>query len=1070
MTVLAGVLAALLVQAPQTPSDITALAAKGDTVGLVREAQRRPAEAREAIRELLARAAEDSANADLCLVRATHIARALETAWQDPFAMRQVTRFRGWGPDERRAHHAADSLWASGNEAFSHGDVATARERWRSSATESKALGDTAGVAAALGNIGTAFYRGGMLDSAMTYLIESRDLAIAIHDQWRVAGTTLALGAVQMERGDLAAAAKSYTAAASVSDRYGNTRVAAAAQNNLGHVADARGDLEGARRAFEAALAVNRASGHRDGVATNLTNLANLAMRRGRLADAVAKYEEALGLYRELDARLDAADVLYNLGLAETGRGNLEPALAALTEAIDVYEVAGWTNDAVAARQAVANVHAAMGQLGPAMEELHRAQQLADLSRVGPDVSARLALARGDLALRFNYLDEAEREYVSADSLYRVAGLPRAAAGARQGRALVFLTRDEPEKAAVELQAAISAQETVGDGRGAAWSRILLASAEGRLGQDDAARQILLAARDSLRAVGDAVGEANALLALGDVESELSGNERAASLYRAGVRALGRRPAASVSWRLHAALGTSLRARGALVDADHEFRTATEEIEEMAGSIPFEERRTAFLTDKWDPYTRLALTEEDLGRLGAAFEVSERMRARAMLDLLARGRLPEDPTPYGALVAREQDLRREIARLAVKASDGTENGGLRGYDADWQRRSPLDDQLSAAEQAYAEILRDLEQANPAYKQLIRGESAPWHQVASSLTQDQALVEYLVADSTTLAFVVTSDTIAGVELTVGHAELAASVEFARQLLIRPDTGVRAEALLNVLERLYGWLVEPLEGARLLLGKSTLLVVPHAELHYLPFGALLRSRAPEQYLIERYDVVVLPSASIWTTIEHRARPVPERVLALAPSRDQLPGSEVEMAVVRETFGAGGTILSGPGATEAAFRTAGGDYDILHLATYGRLNKVNPLFSFVTLNPGNGEDGRLHVFEIFDLQLRARLVVLSACETGLGSGALADVPPGDDWVGLVRAFLYAGANTVVATLWPVEDRSTAELMSQFYRELARGAEPSTALARAQRTILHGAAGAHTFTWAAFVTAGGT
>src|SRR5207248_3734676 len=138
------------------------------------------------------------------------------------------------------------------------------------------------------------------------------------------------------------------------------------------------------------------------------------------------------------------------------------------------------------------------------------------------------------------------------------------------------------------------------------------------------------------------------------------------------------------------------------------------------------------------------------------------------------------------------------------------------------------------------------------------------------------------------------------------------------------------------------------------------------------------------------------------------------------------------------------------ERVFRTLAPEQGIVHLATYGVLNKHNPLFSFVELGAGGGEDGRLEVHEVFGLKLSARLLVLSACQTGLGSGALADVPAGDDWVGLSRAFLHAGAAHVVATLWPVEDRASADLMERFYERFTAGADPVAALTAAQRTLL--------------------
>jgi CHAT domain-containing protein len=145
-------------------------------------------------------------------------------------------------------------------------------------------------------------------------------------------------------------------------------------------------------------------------------------------------------------------------------------------------------------------------------------------------------------------------------------------------------------------------------------------------------------------------------------------------------------------------------------------------------------------------------------------------------------------------------------------------------------------------------------------------------------------------------------------------------------------------------------------------------------------------------------------------------------------------------------------------------------VHLATYGVLNKYNPLFSFLEFAPDDVRDGRLEVHEVFGLDLAADLVVLSACQTGLGSGRWVDVPPGDDWVGLTRAFLHAGAASVVATLWAVEDLATATLMEEFYRHYEIGSDPRHALATAQRTFLAGRAAAHPFYWAGFVAVAGS
>ncbi|MBW8838583.1 MAG: CHAT domain-containing protein, partial [Gemmatimonadetes bacterium] len=212
------------------------------------------------------------------------------------------------------------------------------------------------------------------------------------------------------------------------------------------------------------------------------------------------------------------------------------------------------------------------------------------------------------------------------------------------------------------------------------------------------------------------------------------------------------------------------------------------------------------------------------------------------------------------------------------------------------------------------------------------------------------------------------------------------------------------------------------------------------------------------------------SVWVALSVRApRRASAGFLVLAPKPDALPASRREVAAIQRRVGADARVLIAGEATEEAFRRDAPTRRVLHLATYGILNKRNPLFSFVALAAGGAQDGRLEVHEVFGMQLAADLVVLSACETGVGSGALNDVPPGDDWVSLTRAFLHAGAAQVVATLWPVDDRSTASLMEQFYDGYSSGRGAAYALARAQRQLLMSSATAHPFYWAGFVVAGG-
>jgi CHAT domain-containing protein len=219
-------------------------------------------------------------------------------------------------------------------------------------------------------------------------------------------------------------------------------------------------------------------------------------------------------------------------------------------------------------------------------------------------------------------------------------------------------------------------------------------------------------------------------------------------------------------------------------------------------------------------------------------------------------------------------------------------------------------------------------------------------------------------------------------------------------------------------------------------------------------LLRARAEDPNPRARFTtwlvVVVRHAAVDW----FRHRDGRRRLSALA-------------AGIRTVTGTSTAVLKGPAASESALRFGAPGYDVLHLATFGVLNKHNPLFSYVELG-GEGGDSRLEVHEVFALELDGQLVVLSACQTALASGASADVPPGDDWVGLTQAFLQAGAGGVLASLWRVEDRATARLMQHFYRLLATGESAAAALAGAQRTLLREDGLNDPFYWGGFILSG--
>ena len=1048
-----GCLLAVL-QSPASDS-LRLLAVRLPPASLVLEVRERPLAVRDAVNESLRHGELDAAG---------KIAAAYAVAWRDSFLVREVARFAAWPAARRSVKVAVDSMRRAGITAFGADGPHAAVVLWRRALARATANGDSAGMAALLGNIGAGLLEDGELDSATAYLERARGLAAAIGDLRVEANAVGALAGTREERGDLATAREYYARALTLRDRIGDTRGTAADHNNLGLLAQRLGDLDEAQRHFDTALVLNRQGGRDEVAATNLINLASLASLAGDFARAEALYRDALATWRAHESWADAAVALHGLGQLELRRGDYPAARVALQEALAIYARTGPVADELAVRRDLAGAEGAAGDLQGARDELSRAQRRADSTRAPPTARAGIALARADLALELNTLAEAQRLYARAEGLYRLGAEPAGEAEAQEGRALLLLERDDAVHAQALLETALRTQLGAGSLRAAALTRVTLGRAVLARGDTAGARSQLTRAAGDLDKGGDPVAAAAALGEWAALEAHAGAPIAADSLYRVALERLGDRIAPEVAWQLHAGWAGVLHTQGASDAAARELRSALNELDRPSRTLVLPERRSAFLADKWDVYAQLALVERDRGRVGAAFEASERLRAREMLELLARGRITAPLDTAQDLVTREQDLRRRIGELTydldnADAADQT----LRGLEVPLNA-STTRESLLRAQESYADLLLETRERAPRHAALVAPDVTTWQSVARRLPPDGAFIEYLVSDSTTLAFVVTSDTIAVLDLGTRRRELARLVDFTRAVLTsRPDSLWRAP-----LRRLHAALIAPLEATGLLAGKSRLVLVPHVELQYLPFAALMDTAG--RFLVQRYELALTPSASVWIALGDRpAGSLGAGLAAFAPQPAVLPGSGQEVATIRRLAGADAQVLTGSAATESAFRRLAATRRVLHLATYGALNKQNPLFSFVQLAPDGAEDGRLEVHEVFGLHLAADLVVLSACQTGLGSGALADVPAGDDWVGLTRAFLHAGARHVVATLWPVDDWATAALMERFYGGAEVAADPARALAVAQRALLATPATAHPFYWAGFVSTGG-
>lgn len=484
----------------------------------------------------------------------------------------------------------------------------------------------------------------------------------------------------------------------------------------------------------------------------------------------------------------------------------------------------------------------------------------------------------------------------------------------------------------------------------------------------------------------------------------------------------------------------ALAGLGRIEEALAAAREAVQHIEEIRADLGDSGLRSGFFEDKQRIYQHAVFLALQAGRPDEAFDIAERSRSRTFLDLLgSQTTLSKGRTR--ALVDEEVRLRTRLAEAQAQAedADGSEES---------ERARPLAEALDRDYRAFLDRVRkeSLEQAS-----LMAVEPVTLPEIQGLLPEGTTLLEYQIGEGGVVVWIVDRQRFKVIRLPGDRQSLLGQVRRFRDAITdqAPIADVQAQAQ-ALYHRLLGPARDEIRGERLV-------IVPHAMLHYLPFAAL---RSPAgRWVVEDFALSTLPSASVLRYLVDKGAGAPARALVVGNpdlgAALSLPWAEREARMVGQREREA-TVLVRHDATEVQVKKLLDTVGLVHFATHGDLSEADPLSSAVLLVPGGGEDGRLEVREVFGLDLRARLVVLSACETGLGK-----LSRGDELVGLQRAFLYAGTPAVVTTLWKVDDRASYELVRAFYDRLD-GAGPVEALRRAQlETLL---AFPHPFAWAAF------
>ena len=925
--------------------------------------------------------------------------------------------------DPPAAMSPLDSLIAMGEPLYWDGDFEGARAVFQDAHDRAIAAGDSATRANALTWLGLAAFRLGEYEEARSLGESALALKLRLDLTDQLPRSYNALGLLALSEGRLTDAADLFRKTADASRAVEDRETLAKASNNLGLVYTDLGEFTLARRGFEEGVRAAREIGDPLIEGRSLSNLGMLESRLGDPLAAIGFFEQARLSYRESEDVTGEQHTLGQLGVAYAALGEPRRAIAVLDSALAQAREHGLQQEEASDLEQIGEIHAEAGDHRRALTYYRQAAKInADLGlaiETGVDLrrEAESYMALGDR-------DQAKALASRALAYHRAAGAPVDAL--EDLLVLADLERSPPASRRYLDEARELALRL--DSRAA---RLGVALAEARVAERDNDPERALATLQ--RSEPDLAAASYLLLA--EVE---------------GLRALSH--ARMKSFPLAAAAG----------------RRAVAAVERARGGYASGYLRTTLLNDRRELYAQLVDVLLEIEEVEEAFQVADASRGRALLEHIAHG----DPKRRVPVSRHDQGERllREIDGLATLLSETEAIPPDERDDEHSRTVAGITRRLADTRARYESLTIHEREPEPAYA-VLGGPSLKTAEVQGALTDDEVLLEYYVTPEALRIFVLTPD--GGVKVysrATPSADLGRQVRLARELTgeATASDGPGPDAILR---RLHAELIRPVVEGGELEGVRRLIIVPHDVLAYLPFAAL-RNGETGRYVAEDYVIVDLPSAGALPALR-RATDGPARrrqTLAMVPFPEDLPGSLIEGRAIDRTRGRV-SLIKGDRATESALRRALSSESTVHIASHGALNLRNPLFSRIELfrkvvgDPA--DDGRLEVHEILDLPIRSPLVFLSGCETGVGEAWSSGFARGEDYATLASAFLYAGAGSVVATLWRIDDRGAAELATHFYRHLQEG-RPADALALAQRDLLRSDAYRRPYYWAGYRISG--
>ena len=908
----------------------------------------------------------------------------------------------------------------------------------------------------------------GEFQEAEATLTEAASLAERVGVAGKVAWL-FELGLIKWNLGKMAEASKFFSAAVEAGRQGGAGVIASDPETalkvieayNLGKSLRSQKQYERSKDAFTEAIRAGRLIGRPEFELKCLRQSSLACFDAGDLAGFLAANQRALEIAKQLKHRLEMSRCLNNIGVYHTKVHDHAAALSFFNEALGIAESLGEQYEISECLLNLGTAYSSLGNFRQAEKKYFDVISMAETS--GSFLDRTIAINNLAIAWIKKYFVEGNEKLLYY-SKYLL----------EKNVATLIMNEDE------ESRKILSSVEDN------------LALIYNNLKDYDLAEELLTKALNKASAINLEESRQHIILNLAEVSLRKANYTRAYISYRWIIDNCSTTTAPHLLQDAWTGLGRIYELRGDLGKALDCFSRAQEYAEVVRDRIALDYYQVGFVRDKYMPYVlamdvlfRIYSRSPSASGLDAMIKLAERAKAGIFLENLTQARVDK------AKAGGPNDRTKEISKAISSAFLKLRNAGLTASE-----KQKLQDYIEDQEQSYLAFLS--EDAREAGKRKDIGSVAlsSAGEVRSSLLDDRtALLEYFLGEEKSyLIFVNTEE--AGVLELPGKRELDESVRAFLKLISRPVPGdfQGREAAKRIGAELLPVLMRE-SFAKI----NTLIIVPDGVLFYLPFESLITSRGDRAgYLVENYDVSYAPSASSLLALKNAPREIVKKktLLALgAPAAGFAPVGKTSKAksnadVWREAYIEGGfgfgplpfskkevravadelpvgdrDVFTGRAASEHLVKMLPlSAYRIIHLACHGLLDESIPMRSAVVLSPSEdgSEDGFLQVREVYGLKMDADMVVLSACQTGKGV-----LENGEGLMGLPRTFFLAGSRSVVSTLWPVGDRTTADFMRSFYRNLRKGESKNRALRLAKISMIRSTL-SHPAFWAGYVLSG--